>query len=99
MGALPYEAEPSIIRMMTKLFADIPYLPLLPKMEPNKTLFYRTLDKVPGIVFQGKIFPFILCRCGNDPCRDSRFLRYRSTVINIGIVAEYNKEEVTLFQV
>ena len=59
MGALPYEAEPSIIRMMTKLFADIPYLPLLPKMEPNKTLFYRTLDKVPGIVFQGKGFTLV----------------------------------------
>ncbi|MBE7702959.1 MAG: hypothetical protein E7Z89_02785 [Cyanobacteria bacterium SIG28] len=56
MGALPYEDETAIIRMMTKLFVDIPFLPLLPKMEPDNTLFFRTLDKVPGIVMHEKGF-------------------------------------------
>lgn len=48
-GPLPYESFEAVTRMVAKLFEKNPYLPILPKLEPQNTLISRTLGHIPGI--------------------------------------------------
>lgn len=53
LGAIPYEDINVATKMIAKLFEQIPYLPLLPKIDSADTLNKRTLSNIPGISFDG----------------------------------------------
>ena len=54
VGALPYETESSVTKMMVKIFEDIPYLPNLPIIDKNEEILYRTFTNTPGIKYVKK---------------------------------------------
>lgn len=54
IGALSYDNISSAAKMMAKLFEQIPYLPLFPKIDSSDSLLKRTLLNIPGIVFDEK---------------------------------------------
>ena len=53
-GALPYNNIDLTSTMMVKLFSNIPYLPLLPQINPCDNLYAITLCGIPGIKIKGK---------------------------------------------
>lgn len=53
LGALPYENISSVTRMIAKLYEKMPYPALLPLLDPNDNILNRTLQNIPGIVFEG----------------------------------------------
>lgn len=53
-GALAYTDIDHAVRMVAKLFEKTPYIPILPNIDPEDTILKRTLDKIPGIIVEGK---------------------------------------------
>ena len=51
LGSYPYESIESITKMVVKLYEKMPFIPLLPKLDENDTIINRTLQGIPGIVF------------------------------------------------
>lgn len=54
VGSLPYEDDSATTKMMVKLYEKIPYLALLPKVDIDENLLFRTLSNIPNIKFKGK---------------------------------------------
>ena len=56
-GDLPYEDINIATRTVAKLFEKFPYIPLLPKLEPNESILKRTLSNIPRIAItqSGKV--------------------------------------------
>ena len=55
-GSLPYDDIKLCKQMMLRLYADVPFLPELPLLDANDTIFYRTFANMPCItVKDGKI--------------------------------------------
>lgn len=52
LGALPYENIAAATRMVAKLFEKFPYAAILPKINENDSVLKRTLENIPGIVFE-----------------------------------------------
>lgn len=51
LGAIPYDDINTATKMIAKLFEQIPYLPIMPKIDKEDTLIRRTLSNIPGISF------------------------------------------------
>lgn len=49
LGALPYETIQSATRMVAKFFDQMPYLAVLPNVDPNDSVLNRTLSGIPGV--------------------------------------------------
>lgn len=49
-GALPYDKENLVTQMMVRLFEQVPYLPLLPKIVEDETLLSRTIKNLSWFV-------------------------------------------------
>ena len=52
VGALPYQEEAQITRMMVRLFEKMPYLPFLPKIPESCDILHRTFDNIEGIAIE-----------------------------------------------
>ena len=53
-GSLPYEDVNIVAKMIAKLHNDIPYVPILPKINANDNILSRTLSKIPGVCIKGE---------------------------------------------
>ncbi len=49
LGALPYSNIDLVTKFEAKLYQELPFLPLLPKISEEDTLMQRTLENIPGI--------------------------------------------------
>lgn len=88
-GSLPYENEKLVTQMMVRLFEDIPYLPLLPKISENETILNRTLGNLPWFVQKQKKIHvkdssekfnqemILLDKCFNEPNSDNTLEKYK----------------------
>ena len=56
LGSYPYENVESITNMVVKLYEKMPFIPMLPKVDPNDTILHRTLEGMPGITYEKKQF-------------------------------------------
>lgn len=54
LGALPYETIETTTRMAAKLFENIPFVAMLPKLAADDTVINRTLRGFPGVKIQDK---------------------------------------------
>ncbi len=53
-GKLPYENVGAATRMMAKLFENMPYIPVLPKVSAEDTILKRTVSNIPGFCIDDK---------------------------------------------
>ena len=53
-GDLPYETIDLATKMMVKLFENVPFLPQLPKIASDESLYQRSLSRIPGVFLKDK---------------------------------------------
>ena len=54
IGDLPYETNEAATKMMVKLFENIPYLAMLPRVSEKENLYHHTLGNVSGVNVKDK---------------------------------------------
>ena len=54
LGALPYDNIDLVTKFEVKLYQNLPFLPLLPKISEADNLVSRTLENIPGIKIENK---------------------------------------------